>query len=144
MKGNGFVKLIIRGQDINLEEITQKLSQQPSFSYRKGDCYTPQFGDKTPVIYKENCWGLEVEKQECETFDDVLYAFLTRFNGSTEYIKDLVKDHNVIVWVSVYPDEEQGNIHLENKTLKLLADMGLAIDFDIMFLNDFYKGIYNE
>ena len=38
--GNGFIKLRIAGQNLNLEEITQRLSQQPSFIYRKGDCYT--------------------------------------------------------------------------------------------------------
>ena len=89
MKGNGFIKLRIAGQNLNLEEITQKLSQQPSFIYRKGDFYTPKFGDKQPIIYEEDCWIFEVEKQEDETFDDMLYAFLTRFIKSKEYIKEL-------------------------------------------------------
>ena len=144
LKGNGFIKLRIAGQNLNFEEITQKLSQQPSFIYRKGDCYTPKFGDKQPIIYEEDCWIFEVEKQEDETFDDMLYAFLIRFIKSKEYIKELSDNFDATLWVSVYPDGEQSNIHLEKKTLKILSDMGLVVDLDIMFLKDFYDGTYSK
>ena len=144
MKGNGFVKLRIAGQDLNFEQINKELSQKPSAIYCKGDSYTPKFGDKQPIIYNEDCWIFETEKQEGEMLDDMLYNFLTRFIKSKEYIKELSLNTDVSLWVSVYPDTEQSNIHLENKTIKLLSDMGLVIDFDIMFLKDFYDGNYTE
>ena len=144
MEGKGFVKLRITGQDLNLEQINNELSQQPSFTYRKGDTYTPKFGDKQPIIYKEDCWLFEVEKQEDETIDATVYRFLTKFEKSKEYLNKLSQKAELTLWVSVYPDNEQSNIHLENKTLKLLADIGLVVDFDIMFLKDFYEGTYNE
>ncbi len=144
MEGNGFVKLKITGQALNFEKIIQELSQRPSFTYRKGDCYTPKFGDKQPIIYKEDCLIFEVEKQEDETIDDTLYKFLTGFIKSKEYINELSQVTDVSLWVSVYPDNEQSNIHLENKTLELLTDMGLDVDFDIMFLKDFYDGTYSK
>ena len=144
MEGKGYVKLRITGQDLNLEQINNELSQQPSFTYRKGDTYTPKFGDKQPIIYKEDCWLFEVEKQEDETIDATVYRFLTKFEKSKEYINKLSQKAELTLWVSVYPDNEQSNIHLENKTLKLLADIGLAVDFDIMFLKDFCDGTYNK
>ena len=142
MKENGFVKLKITGQSLNFEEIIQELSQRPSFTYCKGDCYTPKFGDKQSIIYKEDCLIFETEKQESETLDDMLYNFLTRFANLKECINKLSLDAKVSLWVSVYPNDEQSMIHLENKTLELLADMGLVVDFDIMFLKDFYDGTY--
>ena len=89
MEGKGYVKLRITGQDLNLEQINNELSQQPSFTYRKGDTYTPKFGDKQPIIYKEDCWLFEVEKQEDETIDATVYRFLTKFEKSKEYINKL-------------------------------------------------------
>ena len=144
MEGKGFVKLRITGQDLNLEQINNELSQQPSFTYRKCDTYTPKFGDKQPIICKEDCWLFEVEKQEDETIDATVYRFLTKFEKSKEYINKLSQKAELTLWVSVYPDNEQSNIHLENKTLKLLADIGLVVDFDIMFLKNFYDGTYNK
>ena len=144
MEGKGFVKFRISGQDLNFEQINKSLSQQPSFTYRKGDCFTPKFGDKQPIIYKEDCWFLEVEKQKDETIDAIVYNFLINFEKSKEYLNKLSQKAELTLWVSAYPDDEQSNIHLENKTLRLLADMGLVIDFDIMFLKEFYDGTYNK
>ena len=144
MEGKGFVKLRVTGQDLNLEQINKELSQQPSFTYRKGDTYTPKFGDKQPIIYKEDCCVFDVEKQEDETIDATVYRFLTKFVKSKEYLNKLSQKAELTLWVSVYPDNEQSNIHLENKTLKLLADIGLVVDFDIMFLKDFYDITYNK
>ena len=144
MNGKGFVKLRIAGQNLNFEEITQALSQKPSCTYKKGECYTPKYGDKQPIVYKEDIWVFEVEKQENETIDNMVYNFLTNFENSIEYINKLSSNSDLTLWISVYPDDEKSNIHLENKTLKLIADMGLVIEFDIMFLKDFYEGTYNE
>ena len=144
MEGKGFVKLRITGQDLDLEQIKKELLHQPSFVYRKGDCYTPKFGDKKPVVYKEDCWILEGEKQDVETIDGMLYRFLTELEESKKYLKEISDNADVALWVSVYPNSEQSNIHIENNTLKLLADMGLVIDFDIMFLKEFYDATYNQ
>ena len=144
MEGNGFVKLRITGENLNFEEIIQALSCQPSFTYRKGEHCTPKFGDKRPKIHKEDCLLFETEKQDDETIDDMLYKFLTGFTKSKEYINELSKNADITLWVSVYPDEEQSNIHLGNKTVKLLGDMGLSVDFNIMFLKNLYDGIYSK
>ena len=74
----------------------------------------------------------------------MLYVFLTRFIKSKEYIKELSDNFDATLWVSVYPDDEQSNIHLENKTLKIISDMGLIVDLDIMFLKEFYDGTYSK
>ena len=36
------------------------------------------------------------------------------------------------------------NLNLENKTLKIISDMGLIVDLDIMFLKEFYDGTYSK
>lgn len=144
MEGHSFVKLRITGENLDFEEIIQALSCQPSFTYRKGEHYTPKFGDKQPKVYKEDCLLFETEKQDDETIDDMLYKFLTGFTKSKEYINELSQKADITLWVSVYPDEEQSNIHLGNKTVKLLSDMGLSVDFNIMFLKDLYNGIYKR
>lgn len=144
MKGNGFIKLRIVGQNLKLEEITEKLSQLPSFTYRKGDSHTPKYGKEKAIIYKEDCWLLELEKDENHTFDDMINKFLSNFKNSTDYLKELSSKFDVTLWVSAYPDEEQSNIHLSPNTLKLIADIGISVDFNILFLKEFYDGTYNK
>ena len=144
MKGNEFIKLRITGQNLNLEEITEKLSHKPSFTYRKGDSYIPKYADKKPIMYKEDCWLLEVEKDVTQTLDDTIIKFVSNFTDKTGYLQELSGEYDVTLWVSAYPDEEQSNIHLSPDTLKVIADMGISVDFNILFLKDFYEETYKD
>ena len=144
MKENGFIKLRIVGQNLKLEEITEKLSQLPSFTYRKGDRYTPKYGEKKAIVYKEDCWLLTLEKDESQTFDDAINEFLSKLKNSTDYLKELSSNFDVTLWISAYPDEEQSNIHLSPDTLKLIANMGISVDLNNLFLKEFYDGTYNK
>ena len=61
------------------------------------------------------------------------------------------QDTDVAKWLeavgfslAAYPDEEQSNIHLSPNTLKLIADIGISVDFNILFLKEFYHGTYNK
>ena len=144
MKGNGFIKLRIAGQNLKFEEITEKLSQQPSFTYRRGDAYTPKYGGKKPITYEEDCWLLEKEKDENQTFDVAIKKFVSAFKDSTDYLKELSSSFDVTLWVSAYPDEEQSNIHLSPDTLRLIVNMGISVDFNILFLKEFYDGTYKD
>ena len=143
MKGDIFIKLRITGQDIDSEEITHSLVQ-PDFSYHKGDSYTPKYGDKLTITYNEDCFMYERQMLEGETLDQALAAFLSRFEGSAGYIKELSDRYNVTLWISVYPDDEQSSIHLSSDIVSRLADMGVTVDIDMLFLKDFYSGTYSE
>ena len=144
MEGKGFIKLRISGQDLNFEEITKTLSRQPSFTYHKGDAYTPKFGDKKPIIYKEDCWLFEEALQTGKPLDEAVYAFAAQFEKSKTYLKEAAATNDITLVLSLYPDDEQSNILLMNKTLALLSDMGLSVSVDIMFLKEFYEGTYTK
>jgi len=62
---NGFIKLRISGQDLDLKEITQKLSMPPSHSYKKGDLVTSKITGKT-TVHKEDSWiiSAEIDKKD--------------------------------------------------------------------------------
>ncbi len=144
MQQKGFIKLRISGQNLNFEEISRMLAQQPSFTCRKGDCYTPKFGDKKPVIYEEDCWLLETEKDGELSFDDAIKMFLSKVKKSTDYLKELSSGFDVTLWISAYPDEQQSNIHLSPDTLKMIADMGISVDMNSLFLKELYDGTYKD
>ena len=139
MKGNGFIKLRITGHNLKLEEISEKFARQPGLTYRKGDSYTSKYSDRKPVTYKEDCWMYEVEKSENMTLEAAIEKFVSEFADCADYLKELSEQNNITLWISAYPDEEQDNIHLSPKTLRHIADLGISIDFDIMFLKDFYE-----
>ena len=136
MREKGIVYLIIKGQNLKLEQISKELSQQPYITHRKGDTYIPEFGDKQPEIYEEDYWSFKITKHENETIDATVYRFLTKFKKSKEYLNKLSKKADLTLWVCVYTYDKQSMICLEKKTLKLLADFGLIVDFDIMFIDD--------
>ncbi len=142
MTGNGFVKLRISGYGLNLEEITEKLRIKPTFSCRAGEEYTFKSGDNKVATYKEDCWIAETEKRQKETLDQTIERFMLEFQISSEYIKELSNKFDVTLWISAYPDEEQSNIHLSKDTLKVINDMGISLDFNVLFLKDFYDGTY--
>ena len=129
---------------MDFEEITEKLSQQPSSICRKGNSHVSKVGEKKATVYKEDCWLLQVEKDESQSFDDAINTFISKFKDVSEYIKELSSKFDVTLWVSAYPDEEQSNIHLSPNTVKLIADMGISVDFNVLFLKEFYEGNYKQ
>lgn len=143
MKWNWFVKLKISGHGLNIEEITKKLKQEPDYKFYEGESYTSKY-DNTPITYKEDCWIKGTEKKGDETVENTIERFLSDYTHSASYLQELAGKFNVILCISVYPDEEQSSIHLSTKVLKLISDMGMSIDFDASFLKKFYDGSYTE
>ena len=142
MEKRGFLRLRITGHNLNHKEITSKLNQKPSFLYHEGESYIPEYGDKKAIIYKEDCWLLEIEKDETLTFDDAIFSLLAPYKKSAEFLYELSVTFNVTLWISVYPDQNISNIYLSSKTLKLLSDMGISINFTTSFLKGFYDETY--
>lgn len=135
---NGFVKLRITGEGLPIQDVTNKLERTPDFSYKKGDVFIDERFKRRPVIYKEDCWLVEAEKNNDESLEECIERFILGFNEKTSYLKEFSKRFNLTVWISAYPEKEQTNIHLSAETTAIIAAMGASIDYNIAFLKEFY------
>lgn len=137
-----FVKIRVSGTGVNIEELTERLEIEPIRSYHKGDSFVPAKTVKKPGIYEEDCWIAGIESKKNETVENCVSRFLEILLPHSNYLSKLAQQHNITLWVSAYPDNEQMNFHLSESCMKKLLKIGAALDLSSAFLKDFYEGNY--
>ena len=137
----GFLKLWIGGEGLRLDEITSILKIQPTYSYKKGDTHYDKYTKKT-ITYVEDCWMFAKKEIETEQLEQEMLRFIALFENNTEYIKSLAKKFKVFLWLSVYPESEQYNVHLSHKVVEAIYKLGVPIDIEVADLRAFYDGTY--
>ena len=136
---NAFIDLRISGQGLNHAEITSQIKVTPNHTFKKGDVVLSKVtGEET--IHKEDTWIAGVECCSCdgESIEQALAGFLEKILPSAKYLSELACRHSITLWVSAYPEAEQINLHLSNKVIHILFEMGIALDFNVLFLKEFY------
>jgi len=136
-----FFDLRISGLGLNIHEITDRLKITPDYAYNKGDTFVDKkHGGE--ITYKEDCWIAGYEANENRDLDEELEYFVTKLKFSADYLKSLAEHHNVTIWVSTYPENEQANIHITLPTIIALGEIGATLDCSMVFLKEFYDGKY--
>jgi len=137
-----YVKLRISGIGLNIQEISSRLGLAPDHVYMKGDICSPRNHSGEEIAYQEDCWIKGIESDEDINVEKTLERFVGTLKSSSDYLKTLSKEHDVTVWVSVYPDSEQANIHIAAPIIIALSEIGATLDCSTLFLKDFYNGMY--
>jgi len=137
-----FIDLRISGLGINIQEISERLSMTPDNAYKKGDIHIDNKYGGEKIVYEEDCWISEYKANEHMRVDEQLENFLAELKSSSAYLKGLADKHKVTIWVSLFPDIEQANLHISLSTINALSDMGATLDCSMAFLGDFYSGNY--
>lgn len=138
----GFVCLRISGTNINLQEVSDMLKTKPSMTHKKGDIHTNKRVSGQVIVHQEDCWIVKTETASNETIEKATKRFLDGLLPSAAYLKNLAGKYNATLWISAYPETEQINLHLSQNTIKRIFDLGITLDFSIMFLKQFYDGTY--
>ena len=138
---NGFIDLRIGGQGLNLNEITQTLSIRPDHAYKKGDMVFSKI-TKTETVHKEDSWIAGVKVEEGGSLEKATVRFLEKLRPNSDYLKMLASSFDVILWLSLYPDNEQMNVHLSPSIIAQVYEMGISIDVEAAFLKQIYEGNY--
>lgn len=127
------VTLLIDGDDLVPEEVTAMLGAEPEVSVRKGETFVSRGRPGLTVTASTGKWILGTGYCRPPSIDTQIMELLNRLAGDIEVWNDIHSRFNCYVTVGVYFDEDSwtGGIILEAETLRLLADRGLAIDFDM-------------
>ena len=142
MFAKGYVDIRISGIGLDEEAISKNLGLIPNTFYTKGDTFVDEKYGGTKIEYEEDCWIVGTETEFNEAIEHTIDRFLEVLLPSAEYLKDLSRKHNITLWVSLYPEDEQSNIHISGKTINALCQIGISLDCSVSFLKDFYNGSY--
>ena len=86
-------------------------------------------------------------KEEIQVSEDVnnsILAYLTRLLPYKEIFYTFAKNHIISLWLTLYPESYQLNLHLSNQVIVLLEELGFEIDVTVMSLQDLYNGKYDH
>lgn len=136
----GFLKLWIGGEGLSLDEVTDILEIQPTYSYKKGDTYYEKLTKET-ITYVEDCWLFNKEIETGQLEQEIL-SFIFLFINKTDYIKSLAKKFKIFLWLAVYPESEQDKVHLSQKVIETICKLGISINIEVADLREFYDGTY--
>ena len=138
MRTRGFIDLVIRGIGLCNDEISTRLDMTPNRFNKKGDTHKDKYTNKT-TIYSEDSWYAGIEIKQGESPEDALTRFVDILHPHSDYIKSLSTSFDVILWLSLYPDDEQMNVHLSPSMISRICDMCISIDVSAMFLKQIYE-----
>jgi len=121
----GSLSLIIRGNNLDFEEINTMLKLQPVKVKRKGEPITLEH------VMNDDCWSykVEYEKNEMET---ALDSFLNDLKPSAGYIRNVANEHRVYIFVSLRSNLGQMGFELKPEIIKSLADLNIAVEVHIL------------
>jgi len=108
------------------------------------------FDDNIAILFNAESQVFCIARDTCpktetasnETIEKATKRFLDGLLPSAAYLKNLAGKYNATLWISAYPETEQINLHLSQNTIKRIFDLGITLDFSIMFLKQFYDGTY--
>lgn len=127
------VTLLIHGDDLVPEELSAILGVQPEIGVRKGETFMGRGRPSTAVTAKTGKWIVGTGYREPPNVDEQIAELLDRLPKGADTWNDLTTRFDCYVTVGVWftDDSWTGGLVLEPKTLGMLAERGLAIDFDM-------------
>lgn len=125
-----FIYFRIWGNDIRSDEITKKLGIKPEMSCKKGE---QRVHRGETITYREDFWLISKTVENTDRTEQEIRTFLISLYKHKEYILSLSKKFNVTLWVTVYNDGIQRNLHFSNEILKMINELG--IDLDLTHMN---------
>ena len=127
------VTLLIHGDDLVPEELSAILGVQPKTGVRKGEIFMNRGRPGTTVKARTGMWHLGTGDLEPPHIDQQIADLLGSLPEGADIWNDLTTRFDCYVTVGAWfmDDSWTGGLVLEPKTLGMLAERGLAIDFDM-------------
>lgn len=127
------VTLLIHGDDLVPEELSAILGVQPKIGVRKGEIFVSRGRPGTAITAATGKWIVGTGDREPPNIDEQIAELLGSLPNGADTWNDLTTrfDCNVTVGAWFADDSWTGGLVLGPKTLGMLAERGLAIDFDM-------------
>lgn len=130
-----FINLRISGEGLALDEITKTIGITPKHAYKKGE---KSFYKGNEVRYEEDCWIAVAEIENTADTEQELINFVHLLCEHAEDVKALSRKHVATLWVTIYQDETQYNLHVSSDIMRKLSEMGVSLDVTCMQLQEYY------
>lgn len=138
-----FVNFRIASQNIDLKEVNKYLNIIPTHICKKGDTHYDKITKKT-FTYSENVWTYDIKIENLDETEDKISEFIDLFYQSKEYIQRLAVTHKITLWVTVYQETYQYNLHFSKSVLGKISELGIDVDITCMQLQEFYTEQENK
>jgi hypothetical protein len=127
------VTLLIHGDDLVPEELTAILGVQPEIGVRKGETFMSGGWPGTTVTASTGKWIVGTGNREPPNIDEQIAELLGSLPEGADTWNDLTTRFDCYVTVGAWFTDGSwtGGLVLGPKTLRILAERGLAIDFDM-------------
>ena len=127
------VTLLINGDDLVPEELSAILGVHPEIGVRKGETFMGRGRPGTAVTARTGMWHFGTGVREPPNIDEQITEILGSLPDGADLWNDLTTRFVCYVTVGLWftDDSWTGGLVLEPKTLGMLVERGLAIDFDM-------------
>ncbi|NHC38413.1 DUF4279 domain-containing protein [Bacillus sp. MM2020_1] len=130
----GSFTFIIRGEDLDIDEITKEIKLKPSKVRRKGQLITKD------VRIKDSYWSYNVSFEGYDDLIPKLEGFLNILFPYKAFVSKISEVYDAYIFFSLRSNLGQFGFDLHPKTIRAIAD--LNIRFECHFLS--YGEVENE
>ncbi|MDO4907525.1 DUF4279 domain-containing protein [Neisseria sp.] len=119
----------IVGDFFETDLITEKLGVIPTEILKKGELLESR---RLPNI--ETVWSYQTGIRDSFDLEEQFSIIFNLFESKKDVIKDLCKQYNLKVYLQCYIsilNDETPIIHLDNRSLNFISEIGADIDIDI-------------
>jgi hypothetical protein len=127
MISSGNCSIIIRGHELNINEIENNLKIKPSRVVRKGEVISNVIGES-----EYDLWAYEIKLNETQKPGQVLEDLLSLLNPCKTYIQHIAKYTDVRMKCYVQSDYAQINFELSPSIMSELANMEIKLEISIL------------
>lgn len=128
------VSLLIRGQNLNPDEITENLNLQPSLVRRSGDKRS-KMASLHGGVWKYDGANEPDGYDSWETLEAGLMFLLDKLTPVKEKIDKYKTECELTFWCGHFQSGFNGGLQLSPKLLQNLADFGVRVYIDTYFRN---------
>lgn len=119
----------IVGDFFDTDLITEKIGVSPTEILKKGELL-----ENRRLPNMETVWSYQTGKKDSFDLEEQFSIIFNVFQSKKNIIKDLCKQYNLKIYlqcnISILNDEAP-IIHLDNKSLNFISEIGADIDIDI-------------
>lgn len=127
MINSGNCSLIIRGQELNFNEIENNLRIKPSRVVKKGEVISKVVGES-----EYDFWVYDIKMDEEKNPDQILADLLSILIPCRAYVQNVAKYADVRMKCYVQSDYAQINFELSPNVIKKLACMEIKVEISIL------------
>ena len=122
----GSFNFIIRGEDLNLDEITKNINLKPSKVRRKGELIAKD------IKMKDSYWSYQIKYEGYNELDLALDDLLNTLHPYKSFVSEISNVYDVFINLSIRSNLGQLGFDLQPKILKVLADLSIRFEVNIL------------